>query len=90
MTNPPSRNGGTLAKAADCMKGECMWFSQPIAWFADPNRSIAKIPGAPTNNDAATRTYNLKICSGTSMRTHAVHVDAVFLTPLPPAPLSPG
>ena len=45
------------------MKGECMWFSQPTAWFADPSRPIAKIPGDPTNNAAATRTYNLKVRS---------------------------
>ena len=31
MTLPPSRNGGTLAKVADCLHGECMWFSQPDA-----------------------------------------------------------
>jgi hypothetical protein len=32
LTFPPSRNGGTLAKAADCLHGECMWFSYVALW----------------------------------------------------------
>ena len=51
MTLPPSRNGGTLSKAADCMYGECMWFSQPVAGGVDPSDTTAQIPGAPTIND---------------------------------------
>ena len=51
LTLPPSRNGGTLAKAADCMFGECMWFSQPVAGGADPSDTTATIKGEPTLND---------------------------------------
>jgi len=53
MTLPPSRNGGTLERAADCLYGECMWFSQP-----------ANIPGEPTLNDEALRTYNVEVSAG--------------------------
>lgn len=53
MTLPPSRNGGTIDHAADCLHGECMWFSQP-----------ATIPGEPTVNAAPFRTYNVEISSG--------------------------
>jgi len=53
LTLPPSRNGGTLAKAANCQNGECFWFSQP-----------ALIPGEPTNNEEEFRTYNVKVKDG--------------------------
>jgi hypothetical protein len=53
LTLPPSRNGGTLEKAANCENGECFWFSQP-----------ALIPGEPTNNDERHRTYNVKVNDG--------------------------
>ena len=53
MTSPPSRNGGTLARAGDCLHGECMFFSQPSA-----------IPGEPTLNDAPLRTFNVDVSSG--------------------------
>jgi hypothetical protein len=53
MTLPPSRNGGTLARAADCLHGECMWFSQPT-----------HIPGEPTLNAAPLRTFNVDVSEG--------------------------
>jgi hypothetical protein len=53
MTLPPSRNGGTLERAADCLYGECMWFSQPT-----------EIPGEPTLNAEPLRTYNVEVSSG--------------------------
>lgn len=69
MTQPPSRNGGTLAKAADCMSGECMWFSQPDAGAApgragDDGDPIGRIPGEPTLNAAPLRTYNINVSAG--------------------------
>lgn len=53
LTLPPSRNGGTLEKAANCQNGACFWFSQP-----------AYIPGEPTNNEEEFRTYNVKVKNG--------------------------
>ena len=53
MTLPPSRNGGTLAKAGQCRDGECAWFSQP-----------ASIPGSPTLNSAALRSMNVEVNGG--------------------------
>ena len=73
MTLPPSRNGGTLDMAADCMKGECMWFSQPDAGGVDPTDKIAEIPGDPTlPADERMRTYNVDVWSGPTdySRTH--------------------
>ena len=70
LTLPPSRNGGTLAKAADCLHGECMYFSQPNADYANdpatgrPADPIARIPGRPTLNAARYRTYNVDISGG--------------------------
>jgi hypothetical protein len=71
MTLPPSRNGGTLAKAADCLHGECMWFSQPNSNFTKnpatggrPDDPIARIPGEPTLDAQPLRTYNVDVSDG--------------------------
>eukprot|EP01048_Picozoa_sp_COSAG05_P002289 COSAG05_NODE_90_length_20140_cov_25.117060_8_plen_327_part_00 len=70
MTLPPSRNGGTLEKAADCLHGECMWFSQPNSNFTKnpatgrPDDPVARIPGAPTLDAQALRTYNVDVSGG--------------------------
>ena len=66
MTLPPSRNGGRLAMAADCMKGECMWFSQPDAGGSTygSDSPIGKIKGEPTLNAPELRTYNVDVSSG--------------------------
>ena len=66
MTLPPSRNGGRLAMAADCMKGECMWFSQPDAGGSTygSDSPIGKIKGEPTLNAPELRTYNIDVSSG--------------------------
>ena len=53
MTLPPSRSGGTMERAADCLRGECMWFSQPTF-----------VPGEPTVNDEALRTFNVEVSEG--------------------------
>lgn len=52
MTHPRSRTNATLAKAGNCDKWECFWFSQP-----------AEIPW-PILNDEKYRTYNVKVSSG--------------------------
>ena len=49
-TLPPSRNGGNLRDAADCGRGQCMYFSQP-----------ATIPGEPTINAEPLRTFNVEV-----------------------------
>lgn len=70
MTLPPSRNGGTLTKAADCLHGECMWFSQPNSNFTNnpatgrPDDPIARIPGEPTLDAQELRTYNVDVSGG--------------------------
>ena len=70
MTLPPSRNGGSLEKAADCLHGECMWFSQPDSNFTKnpatgrPDDPIARIPGEPTLDAKELRTYNIEISDG--------------------------
>merc|ERR1711907_654146 len=64
MTLPPSRNGGRLEKAADCLHGECMWFSQPDADYIHKTDPIARIPGDPTLNHLPFRTYNVNVSGG--------------------------
>lgn len=48
-----------MEKAADCLHGECMWFSQPAV--DPPGDPIGKIRGYPTNNNSGTRTYNVDV-----------------------------
>lgn len=67
VTFPPSRNGGVLERAADCLKGECMWFSQPDADYSPVGEKAdrtARIAGDPTLNKMPYRTYNIKVSSG--------------------------
>lgn len=66
MTIPPSRNGGRVEMAADCMKGECMWFSQPDAGGKTYGNDshIATIPGEPTLNAPELRTFNVEVNGG--------------------------
>lgn len=59
-----------MEKAADCLHGECMWFSQPNANFTNnpetgrPDDPIARIPGEPTLNAVQFRTYNVNVTDG--------------------------
>lgn len=54
MTYPLNRHGANFTTAGYCAaKGECLWFSQPMT-----------IPGEPTLNDPAFRTYNVNVTDG--------------------------
>lgn len=54
MTLPEStRQHGSLAKAGSCEDYECFWFSH-----------LVEIPGEPTVNEEAFRTFNIHVSSG--------------------------
>ena len=60
-----------METAADCLHGECMWFSQPDASGPSSSDPIALIPGEPTVNDAAF----VRLCIGGAMRVFSVLRD---------------
>ena len=60
LTLPPSRNGGTLAKAGHCGGGECAWFSQGV----DAAGSFIPAGLEPTLNEPRWRTMNVAVSGG--------------------------